>query len=421
MKVGILSQWFPPESGPASIPGVLAQGLVERGHEVAVVTGLPNYPTGQLYDGYHMRLRHDSTESGYSLRRVALYPDHSPKVRGRLLNYCSFAASASVLGVSALRDVDVLWVYNSPATVALPMWLAKFRFRTPIVLHNMDMWPDSVLHTGFAPRRGQRAVIRGLDAWVNAMYRSAAIVAYLSPAAGNELHRRGVPENRLRYSPLWVDEVVFRPTDASELRCRLGFRQADIVIGYAGALGKAQGIVEMVEAVTQLPTALHIKCLVLGSGTEETAIRNLSQRHPDRVTFIGHIPQARMTEYASVPDISYVGLSEGGQAAFAVPSKIPAIMACAKPILASASGDAAHLVNAAGCGFSVAPGDTEALRRVLRKLASEGRGHLKELGLRGRRYYEDKYSTATGIERIEQALMDAMAVSNPLGERGAAS
>lgn len=415
MKVGILSQWFPPESGPASIPGVLARGLVERGHEVAVVTGLPNYPTGDLYDGYHMRLRHDSTESGYSLRRVALYPDHSPNLRGRLLNYCSFAATASIFGVSALREIDVLWVYNSPATIALPMWLAKYRFRTPIVLHNMDMWPDSVLHTGFAPRLGRRATVRGLDVWVNAMYRSAAIVAYLSPAAGEELQRRGVPENRLRYSPLWVDEAVFKPTDASELRGRLGFTQSDIVIGYAGALGKAQGIVEMVEAVIQLPADLHVKCLVLGSGTDETAIRDLCQRHPDRATFVGHIPQVRMTEYASVPDVSYVGLSEGGQAAFAMPSKLPAIMACAKPILVSASGDAVRLINAAGCGFSVAPGDTESLGRALRRLASAGREHLKELGLKGRQYYEREFSTVTGIERIEEALMDAMAVGNQLG------
>ena len=114
MRVGILSQWFPPETGPASIPGVLARGLVERGHDVTVLTGYPNYPTGVLYDGFSMKAREDYDEHGYAIRRVALYPDHSNRISGRLLNYGSFAASAIAFGTSALKGIDVLWVYNSP-------------------------------------------------------------------------------------------------------------------------------------------------------------------------------------------------------------------------------------------------------------------------------------------------------------------
>ena len=236
MRVGILSQWFPPESGPASIPGVLARGLVKLGHDVTVLTGYPNYPTGSLYDGYSIRPWEDHHEHGYAIRRVALYPDHSAKISSRLLNYGSFAVSAAALGTSVLKGIDVLWVYNSPATVALPMWLAKGRYRVPIVLHNMDMWPDSVVHTGFAPAHGGRLLLGTLDRWVRAMYRSANLVAYITPSAGDELFRRGVPRAKLRYSPVWVDGTIFRPRDGSDLRRSLGFSESEIVIGYAGVL-----------------------------------------------------------------------------------------------------------------------------------------------------------------------------------------
>lgn len=404
MRVGILSQWFPPESGPASIPGVLARGLVERGHEVVVVTGFPNYPTGTLYDGYRIRPHVDSTEHGYALRRVALYPDHSPRIRGRLLNYGSFAATATAFGTSAFRDVEVLWVYNSPATVALPMWLAKGRFRLPVVLHNMDMWPDSVVHTGFNPRRGSSVVLGGLNAWVDAMYRSATSIAYVSRSSGEELYQRGVPREKLHYAPIWIDESVFHPADGSALRRRLGYSDHDVVIGYAGALGKAQSVVELAEAVIAQPDSSRLRCLVLGSGTEADRIAQLAVEHPGRLRYLGQVPHAAMTEHAAVPDVSYVGLSPGGQAAFAQPSKIPAIMACGKPLLAAVDGDSAELVRSTGTGVVTPPGDFASLSSALRTIEAFSHARLREMGTAARTYYESERSQSVSIDRMELIL-----------------
>lgn len=401
MRVGILSQWFPPETGPASIPGVLARELGERGHDVTVLTGYPNYPTGVLYDGFSMKAREDYREHGYAIRRVALYPDHSNRISGRLLNYVSFAATASALGVSALKRIDVLWVYNSPATVALPMWLAKTRYRVPIVLHNMDMWPDSVIHTGFAPKRGGTIAMRALDAWVNSMYRSATLVAYISPSAGQELARRGVPTERLRYAPIWVDESVYRPVDGSDLRWQLGYSETDIVVGYAGALGQAQCVLDLVRAVVSMPETSRVRCLILGSGTQAQDVMTIAASRPDRVQYIGQVDHVQMTEYSAVPDISFVGLSAGGEAAFATPSKVPAIMACGKPILAAASGDTATLVKEGGVGYVVQPGDIRGLTRTLVEIERQGRTALDGLGVKALEYSRRQFSVGAGISRME--------------------
>lgn len=411
MRVGILSQWFPPETGPATIPGVLARGLAARGHAVTVLTGFPNYPTGALYDGFRMRPRQDSVQDGYAIRRVGLYPDHSSSIPGRLLNYGSFAMSATALGTSAMRGIDALWVYNSPATVALPMWLSKARFHVPILLHNMDMWPDSVIQTGFAPKRGSAAVVWGLSAWVDAMYRAAALVAHLTPTAGVELQRRGVPRSKLRLAPIWIDETTFRPLDGSHRRMRLGYSDDDVVIGYAGALGKAQGVVDLVKSVVALPKSSRVKCLILGSGTEAHAISQIAATHASRVRFLGQVPHTHMGEYAAVPDISYVGLSRGGQAALAYPSKIPAIMACGKPILASAAGDTAELIRASGSGVIIPPGDSRALLQALQQVGCEQRSTLAAWGRLARKYYDEHLSSSAGLDRLEGLLRETAATS----------
>jgi colanic acid biosynthesis glycosyl transferase WcaI len=144
MKFGILTQWFDPEPGGGAIPGALARALASRGHEVTVLTGFPNYPSGEIYPGYSIRSKQDGWQDGVRLRRVALYPSHDTSSAHRMLNYGTFAVSATTLGLPIFRGLDAIWVYNSPASIAAPMWAAKYLLGVPHVLHVMDLWPDSI-------------------------------------------------------------------------------------------------------------------------------------------------------------------------------------------------------------------------------------------------------------------------------------
>ena len=131
MRIGLLTQWFDPEPGPAALPGVLARGLVARGHEVQVLTGFPNYPSGTIADGYRVRPRTDEHRDGVDIRRTALYASHDASALRRFANYASFGLSAATLGVGALRDVDAVWVNYSPITTAWPMWANQLLHRVP--------------------------------------------------------------------------------------------------------------------------------------------------------------------------------------------------------------------------------------------------------------------------------------------------
>jgi colanic acid biosynthesis glycosyl transferase WcaI len=139
MRVGLLTQFYDPEPGPAALPGVLARGLVARGHEVQVLTGFPNYPEGVIAPGYRMQRVLDEVLDGVNVRRVALYANHDASAMRRITNYASFGASALASGLGVLRGLDALWVNYSPITVAWPMWAARYGLKIPQVAHVLDL------------------------------------------------------------------------------------------------------------------------------------------------------------------------------------------------------------------------------------------------------------------------------------------
>ncbi|MBU1571284.1 MAG: glycosyltransferase, partial [Proteobacteria bacterium] len=146
MKILILTQWYPPE--PALLIQELAQTLIAHGHQVTVLTGFPNYPSGQLYPGYQLRLLQRETIAGVPVVRVPLYPEHSLSGFKRALNYLSFAASATVFGWGAVSKPEVIFVYHPPLTIGLPAYLLSRLWRIPFVYNIADMWPETLRASG---------------------------------------------------------------------------------------------------------------------------------------------------------------------------------------------------------------------------------------------------------------------------------
>ena len=403
MRIGLLSQWFDPEPGPAALPGMLARQLARRGHDVRVLTGLPNYPTGQLAPGYRLARRRDEIESGVRIRRVALYPSHDRSALRRLANYGSFAASALISGTDALRGLDALWVGNSPITVALPMWFTRYVHRVPVLLHVLDVWPDSAAAAGFLGADPvSRRIERGMAGWCGAMYRSAARVAYVSPSAGDVLASRGVPPEKLVHVPVWADETI--RTVSGDLRAELGLRPDQVVLVYAGALGEAQALDSLVEACARVADP-RLVCLIAGTGTTEERLRRRAARSGARnVRFLGQLPRDRMPALMATGDAHYVSLRPGGMSAYTMPSKVQSILAAGRALLVAVEGDAAAVAVDSGAGFTARPGDPEAIADAIRDICALGREKLEMLGQTGREYYDRVFSVTVGAQRVERVL-----------------
>lgn len=393
------------------MPGILARELSKRGHSLRVLTGFPNYPEGRIYGGYRMAPRRDEVDAGVALRRVALYPSHSRSIVGRAASYSSFAMSASLWGPAWFKDVDALWVANSPPTVGLPTWLIKAVHRPRIVLHILDLWPESLVSSGFGGsiRRGG-LLDRALERWLSFTYRTADSIACISHRQIELLAQRGVARNKLSYVPIWVDEHVFRPMDRDErLASKLGVAGKRVLL-YAGAIGETQGLDTLIDACARMRDEPRFHCLIAGTGVAEDRLREkVRDAGLSNVSFLGRWPTNEMTPLMSIGDVHYVSLRSDSIAYVAVPSKLPASLACGKPVIIAARGDAAELIKRSGAGWVCAPGDAGELDVALRAMAHADAQTLDAMGGFARDTFEHEFAIDIGVERVEGLLMNRAA------------
>jgi len=409
MRVGLLTQFYDPEPGPAALPGVLARGLVARGHEVQVLTGFPNYPAGVIAPGYRMQRVLDEVLDGVNVRRVALYANHDASAMRRITNYASFGASALASGLGVLRGLDALWVNYSPITVAWPMWAARYGLKIPQVAHVLDLWPDTLLASGFM-RGGHtyRLAEAGLNAWCNGMYRASESVAYISPSVGAILQRRGVPAEKLHYVPMWADERIFSPS-RNDLRKELSIPEDTIVLLYAGALGEAQGLTTLVEACAKTGDP-RFMCLIAGSGISESALRQRAEDlEASNIRFLGRLPQEKMTQLMATGDFNYIGLRPHALSPITMPSKTQASLASGRPLLVAAQGDVANVIYESHAGFVADPADAASIAEAIRAACVLGREKLRVMGSDAHDYYARTFSADHGVRRIETLLAHAAA------------
>lgn len=415
MKIGLLSQWFDPEPGPASLPAVYGREFVSRGHEVTALTGFPNYPDGILYDGYRLRRRITERRDGMAVTRVALYPNHSSSAVGRAVNYASFALSAAASGRPALRDVDALWVYNSPATVALPM-LAHSRWgRKPIFLHVQDLWPESLVHSGMLPSGRLGAVaVKAVEQLVGLAERRSAVIGVISRSVREVILSRNpdLDPARIVYAPNPTNEQLFRPVNEVRERLGIGVAKDFVEVMYAGSVGEVQGLDTLLDAAAMILNRPEIRITIVGDGiSRERLERRAAAERLTNVRFVGRVPQDTIPELIARSDIQVVSLADSPFLANTTPSKISALLASAVPLVAQLAGDGARLIADSGAGNAVAPGDAAALGAAILNMADGGPEVWRDYGSRGRDYYLKNLSAASTASTIVGSLTERLHTS----------
>lgn len=409
MRIGILSQWYDPEPGPAQLPGALARELASRGHQVDVLTGFPNYPSGEIAEGYRQSWNHVEAKDGVRVHRTPLYASHGSSPIGRSINYGSFGLSAAIAARSAFDDVDALWVSNSPPTVALPMWRTIRRRRAPVLLHILDLWPDNVISSGLlTSSSAARGVAKVIHRWNDRMYLSADHIAGISPGIVETIADRGVARDKLSYIPMWANEHDFYPGAEATERQERNVPDDEVVVLYAGTIGRTQSIDSLVVAVNHYPVdAPRLHLWIAGSGVEEQEIKALaakSARENVSISFLGRVPGDRMAGLMASADLHFVGLRDDANSQITMPSKMQATLATGRAVLIATGGDAENVIVAGECGIAAKPGDPASIGAALQTGACLGRPGLARLGANAREAYQSQFSLAAGTTRVESLL-----------------
>jgi glycosyltransferase involved in cell wall biosynthesis len=413
MRILILTQFFDPE--PASIPGLpLATWLVQKGHEVQVVTGFPNYPGGRFYPDVSVRIWRREEIGGVRVNRVILYPSHDRSALKRIMNYSSFALSASVLGTVLTRKPDVVYVYHPPATVGIPALLWKKLWGVPFVYHVQDLWPESVAQSGMAGAGRLNSFLeRAIGWWCRRIYSSASSIVTLSPGMRRILIERGVPSEKVFFVPNWIDESIFVPVPRDESVAKGLGMSGHFNVVYSGNVGHFQNLSTALHAADILRDLPDFQLVIVGSGQATDELQELATRLGlENVLFVGRRPYKQMAGITAIADVLLVSLQDLPFFEATIPSKTQVALACGRPVLMAVKGDAADLIIEAGAGVVCTPGDALGMAEAVRALHSMSSQELSAMGERGRAYYEAKLSFNSGASHLESLLLQAVIQRN---------
>jgi colanic acid biosynthesis glycosyl transferase WcaI len=366
LRLLVVSQYFWPENFRIND---LVEELVSRGHEVCVLTGSPNYPDGQVFPEFKQAPARFETFHGAQLVRVPLLP------RGRgnprlILNFLSFAISASLLGAWKLRGrkFDAILAYQvSPITIGIPAALLRALKRAPLAFWVLDLWPETLEAIGVV-RSG--ALLGAIGKLVTFIYRRCDLILAQSRSFIPQIARYSPDGARIEYFPNWA-EAIFEQADTPPA-AEVPMRHGSFDVMFAGNIGEAQDMPSILAAAELLKDNPRIRWLFVGDGRmaewlkAEIVRRNLQ----DSMLMLGKYPVERMPSFYRHANALLLSLKDNPIFSMTIPGKLQSYLAAGVPVVAMLNGEGADVVNRARAGLTCHAGDARGLAAAVLRLAA---------------------------------------------------
>lgn len=402
MRILVVSQYFWPENFKIND---LCEALIDKGHEVTVYTGLPNYPEGSLYSGYTY---FNSSEESLGKIKIIRVPHF---LRGKnskiflILNYLSFFIVASFLAPFKVKgNYDKIFAYGvSPVTVIIPAILLRFIKKAPLFFWIADLWPESLEATGMVKNK---KVLKFISRIIGFFYKFVDRILVTSQGFIPRLEAAGVKSEKIEYLPQWAEDIFNQPTDDSFSDKRIpdsGFK-----VMFAGNIGISQDFQTVVEAAKKLIDHKEIYFLILGDGLMSNWAKNEVQKNKmeNNFIFLGKKPLNQMPDYYQKADVMLLSLMDTDLFSITVPAKLQSYMATGKPIMASINGEGAELVELAQAGIVVPASSPELLAEGILKLSQVNKIELEQMGKNAKIFYNENFDRQVLINKLLKILND---------------
>ncbi len=402
MNILLVSQYFWPES---FLINDLVRMLKRQGNNITVLTGKPNYPDGEIFDGFAEHgFTHEVFEDGIDLYRLPTRPRKNGGAKNLLLNYLSFAWNGIIDSGKVTKKVgscDVVFVYMpSPITSVLPAIALKWRMKSHLVVWVQDLWPESIKATGFVKNPFALWLVGLLVRFVYActdclLVQSRSFIAPVS---------RYVDEKKIIYYPNSYliskkhpsDEVVIPDELLNDI-------SNNFSLVFAGNLGEAQSLHTLIEVASRMSNLPDCRLVLVGSGSRLDWLREQKQKKKlDNLLLPGRFPPEAMPVFFDLADCLLVTLNAEEIFSYTVPSKVQTYLAAGKPIIAAMDGEGARLINEAGAGLTCAAEDVDGLVHNIESLYNMSDSEKAEMGLSGRRYFDENFD----MEKQSRRLID---------------
>jgi colanic acid biosynthesis glycosyl transferase WcaI len=412
MRILIYSYNYHPEPiGIAPLMTELAEGLVKRGHEVNVVTAMPNYPERQIYQDYRGKFYLKEYKNGVHIQRSFVWIRPQPNLIDRILLDASFVVT-SFFPAWITKRPDVIILTSPSLPVCVPAALLGWLRSCPVVLNLQDILPEAAVHVGLLKNKLLIKVFTALEKFA---YASATKISVIADGFVENLLSKNVPTEKIVQIPNWVDIEFIKPLPKYDNPFRATHKLKDkFVVLYSGNIALTQGLETVIKAAAKLREVTEIAFVIVG---EAKGLQRLQQHcldwGADNVLLLPFQPRQELPQMLAAADVGLV-VQKKNVISFNMPSKIQVLLASGRAIIGSVpdNGTAARAIQQSGGGFIVPPEDSQSLATAILDLY-QNPDKVKTLGENSRKYAVEKYS-------FEQALNQYEALCNSLKANGKA-
>ena len=396
MRILVISQYFWPEN--FRINDLVAE-FCERGHDVTVLTGSPNYPSGAVFPEFRANPRAFAKFGAASVSRVPMIRRGKGGAR-LILNYASFALSATVFGAWRLRGqtFDVIFVFEpSPITVGLPAVFLRYLKRAPLAFWVLDLWPETLEAIGVVR---SRTLLKAVGQLVTFIYNRCDLILAQSKSFIPQIRRYCGCDGAVEYFPSWSDaEFDFSKIAPAD---EVPVSEEVFSVLFAGNIGDAQDFPAILDAAERLKEDRGIRWLIVGDGRASEWVKSeVVRRGLEHCFFLlGRYPVSRMPSFYKHADALLVSLKDEPIFAMTIPGKLQSYLAAGIPVLAMLNGEGADIVDGFGAGLSCPAGDGPALAVSIRKMVGMDIEERHQMGRRGKAVSEQEFDRGALISRL---------------------
>lgn len=399
MKILVICQYYYPE--PFRHPDICEE-LAKRGHDITVVTGLPNYPMGEIYEEYKKNKNRDEVLNGIKIHRCYTIGRKHGAIY-RFLNYYSYAISSTRYIKKMKERYDVVFVNQlSPVMMAKAALVYKKKYKTPVVLYCLDLWPESLVAGGISRNNMIYKIFHRVS---ENIYKQADKILITSRSFADYFEKEfGITETE--YLPQYAEEI-FTPEQCKKEKDEY----IDLMI--AGNIGAAQSIDTIIKAAQLTKDMSNLHWHIVGDGSELEKLQTMALGM-NQVIFHGRKPLEEMPKYYSMADAMLVTMQKDPVLSLTLPGKVQTYMAAGKPIIGAIDGESLLVVADAKCGICGGAEDADILAANVRAFIKLDREKLEK---NARIYYDEHFKKEIFIERIERHLTSCAALRSKVCTR----
>jgi glycosyltransferase involved in cell wall biosynthesis len=403
VKILIVSQYFWPENFKVND---LTQALVQRGHSVTVLTGIPNYPSGNVFTEYQKNPQSFSDYCGAKVLRAPMLARGKGAVR-LSLNYFSFVLGACLVGTWRLRGqpFDVIFVFEpSPITVGLPAVLLGRLKSVPVVFWALDLWPETLVAID-AVRSPM--VLGWVGRLVAFIYQRCTLVLGQSRGFLASIAKYCSDTQKIRYFPSWAEEI-FNQTDVVPA-VEVPAKDDVFNVLFAGNIGDAQDLPAVLDAAELLKDKASIRWLIVGDGRKSNWVRDQVQRRglQNNVLLLGRFPLERMPSFYAHADALLVSLKKDPVFSLTIPNKVQSYLMAGVPLIGMLDGEGSKVIQESNAGLVCAAGDSVGLAAAVLQMQAMNADQRRQLGANGCAFAEQEFGRSLLIDKLEALLHEA--------------